>query len=467
MYNAVAVPKITYAADMWYTPKHKKVGARKNSGLVGITNRLASVQRMATLAITGAMHTTATDMLDLHAGIWPMDLMLHRVCHWAALRVASLPRSHPLHKTFKVRAREYIKTHRSLMHELVAILGIMPSIVETISPVWSAPAYEIKVRVMMSELVGDRGIAEIAEDEVQIFSDGSGQEGKVGAAVVMYKWGQRDKILRYSLGTLMEHTVFEADAVGVLMALHLLRSERGIQRATIRLDNQAVLGALSIRKPKPAQIIIDEIIVQIEETWQQARHPTFRLEIGWIKGHSRVEGNEKANQEAKKAAGGQASRVRMLPRFLMEEPLSLSTSALRQAFNAGLLSRWRNVWATFPRYMRISRIDVTMLSKGFHKLMLDLDRTQTSILMQFRTGHVLLQKHLFHINKASLPNCLTCHQEEESVHHFLFECMTWHHKRWYMGKELGSSAKAADCVLNTKKGVTELLRLLGKLQGSS
>ncbi len=77
MYNAVAVPKITYVADMWYTPKHKKVGATKNSRSVGITNRLASVQRMATLAITGAMRTMATDTLDLHAGIWPMDLMLH------------------------------------------------------------------------------------------------------------------------------------------------------------------------------------------------------------------------------------------------------------------------------------------------------------------------------------------------------------------------------------------------------
>src|SRR6266481_1076869 len=391
-----------------------------------------------------------------------MDLMLHQVCHWAALRVASLPGSHPLHKTFKVRARQYIKTHRSLMHKLVAILGIMPSIVKMISPVWSAPAYEIKARVMMSAPGGDGGIAAIAEDEGQIFSDGSGQEGKVGAAAVMCKWGQRDKILRYSLGTLMEHTVFEAGAVGVLMALHFLRSERGIWRATIRLDNQAVLGALSIHKPKPAQIIIDKIIVQIEETWQRARHPAFRLEIGWIKGHSGVERNEKADQEAKKAAGGQASRACMLPRFLMEEPLLLSTSALQQAFDVGLLSRWRNVWVTFPRYMRISRIDVTMPSKGFHKLMLGLDRTQTSIIMQFRTGHFLLQKHLFCINKASSPNCLMCHQEEELVHHFLFECMTWHHERWYLGKELGSLAKAVDCMLNMKKGVTELLRFIGQ-----
>ena len=54
-----------------------------------------------------------------------------------------------------------------------------------------------------------------------------------------------------------------------------------------------------------------------------------------------------------------------------------------------------------------------------------------------------------------------CHQEEELVHHFLFECMTWCHERWYMGKELGSLAKAADCVLNMKKGVMELLRFIG------
>ena len=47
------------------------------------------------------------------------------------------------------------------------------------------------------------------------------------------------------------------------------------------------------------QGIIDEILAQIDNIWWRARHPAFQLEISWVKGHSRVEGNEKVDGEAK------------------------------------------------------------------------------------------------------------------------------------------------------------------------
>ena len=81
MYNAVAIPKLAYVADVWYTPTCKKEGASRRSSSVGVANRLISIQRMATIAIMGAMHTTATDVLDLHAGLTPIPLVLHRICH--------------------------------------------------------------------------------------------------------------------------------------------------------------------------------------------------------------------------------------------------------------------------------------------------------------------------------------------------------------------------------------------------
>ena len=117
------------------------------------------------------------------------------------------------------------------------------------------------------------------------------------------------------------------------------------------MDNQAVLGALPERKPKPAQSLIDQILSQVETVWQRASDPTFRLEIGWVKGHSGIKGNEKVNAEAKEAAKGQSSRTRSLPDFLTGGDLPMSISAQRQAFEAAMLERWRKEWGESPRHV--------------------------------------------------------------------------------------------------------------------
>ncbi|KAG2747132.1 hypothetical protein P692DRAFT_20739651 [Suillus brevipes Sb2] len=62
-------------------------------GSAGIAERLAKVQRISTLSITGAMKFTATDTLDAHANLLPTDILLQRVCHRAALRLSTLPAS--------------------------------------------------------------------------------------------------------------------------------------------------------------------------------------------------------------------------------------------------------------------------------------------------------------------------------------------------------------------------------------
>ena len=40
LYHAVAILKMTYAVDVWYTPPHRKEDAKKDSGSVGITTSL-------------------------------------------------------------------------------------------------------------------------------------------------------------------------------------------------------------------------------------------------------------------------------------------------------------------------------------------------------------------------------------------------------------------------------------------
>ena len=113
-----------------------------------------------------------------------------------------------------------------------------------------------------------------------------------------------------------------------------------------------------------------------------------------------------------------------------------------------------------PWFSKLSHIDLSMPSNRFHKLMSKLSRAQASILTQLRSRHIPLAKHLFRISKVPSPVCPSCQSDEESVHNFLFDCPTWWHERWFMGRSLGSKAKSVDHVLSSQKGVEVLLKFV-------
>ena len=106
LYVTVALPKMTYTLDVWYTPPTKPVGQRKSIGSVGVLCQMTKLQRLASLAIVGGMKSTPTDLLDAHAGLFPIKLTLLHICHRAAVQLCTLPAMHPLHPLVKA-------THRS------------------------------------------------------------------------------------------------------------------------------------------------------------------------------------------------------------------------------------------------------------------------------------------------------------------------------------------------------------------
>ena len=394
-----------------------------------------------------------------------MALALRQACFRAALWLATLPESHPLHPLFRTGLNVTSSPTGPRYMSLRYYWEPPPDRVECITPVRPAPAHELKAKIRLSEL------SEEAEDALQgdqscirLFSDGSGLDGGIGAAAVMYRPGWGPRVLRFHLSPLTDHTVFEAEAVGhtvgVILALHMLHFKCDAKRAIIQLDNQAILGALSLRGPRPSQYLIDEITWQIDSIWEWACDPAFRLEIGWVRGHNGTEGNEKVDGEAKEATKGCTSTACNLPSFLTDETLPLSSSATKQASDTLLHGMWRSEWATSPRFSKLSRIDPSMPSNGFCKLASKLSRAQASTLIQLRSGHIPLAKHLFRISKALSPVCPSCQSDEETVHHFLFDCPTWQHKHWSMGWMLGPKAKSVDHILNNQKGVEVLLKFV-------
>jgi ribonuclease HI len=463
LYNAVAIPRMTYAADVWYTPIYKQKGRSRANGSVGVTGKLASLQRMATAAITGALRSTATDILDLHAGVLPMGLLLRRICHGAVLRLASLPASHPLHKPAIIRAKRYIKTHRSPLHELAHIFGVAPQEMETVSPPARSPSHRSRCALIIPATAEESANhASQCTAELKVYSDGSGTEGGAGAAAALLKTGQEPRILTYHLGTLDDHTTFEAEAIGLSLALHMIRLDRHASSAAIRLDNQAVIQSLQYRKPRPSQYIINFLLLQIEDVLQHATDPDFVLSIVWVKGHIDVEGNELVDGAAKAAAAGESSQEALLPPEWATSTLPASISARKQAYKMALHRQWRKDWSSSPRYAKMSRIDPSLPSNKYKQIIAELSRAQSSLIIQLRSGHIPLNAYLHRISKRDSPICTHCKDGDETVHHFLFDCTTWSYERWPLSRRLGRASRSLATLLGTKKGVDEVLKYIGR-----
>jgi ribonuclease HI len=323
-----------------------------------------------------------------------------------------------------------------------------------------------------------------ASHPVQVFCDGSGFEGGVGAAAVLYVNNRVSKILHYHLGSENDHTVYEAEGIGIAMALQLLktRSIRLIHPTSICSDSQALLKALGNQRPHAGHYILDKVhdfaedlhakqdglINNLERRealnegriWKGRKKGVIDLQLHWVPGHCDYARNEKADEEAKKAAKGLSSEAKLLPPF-MRKGLPASISALRQSFSSGLHKDWKNRWKKSPRFALHRQLDKKAPSKNFLKLVKGLDRRQASLLMQLRTGHIGLNHHLFRIRKSESPVCPHCRGiTVETVKHILLDCPFYRRERHILQSKLRRNATSIPFLLSNPAAVKHTLTFI-------
>lgn len=154
------------------------------------------------------------------------------------------------------------------------------------------------------------------------------------------------------------------------------------------------------------------------------------------------------------------SETKDLPFWMADYEYSLphSSSALKQSFNRQLVTKWKERWKTSPRYARISKIDPTFSSKKFHQLVGSLTKAQASLIC---IGHVVLNAYLHRIKKIASPQYTRCHQQQENVYHYLFECDKYRYKRHNLSRAVGRKATSLKFLLNDCKGIHAVLRYIG------
>ena len=167
--------------------------------------------------------------------------LLQNTCHRAIVRLTALPESHPLHPRIRRAARRFVSSRRSSLHRLTHHFAVILDDIESLIPARRPPhtknPHNIHIAPDKKQAIEEY---EQITDQIQVFSDGSGHNGHIGAAAVLFRAGNSTKVLRYYLGAENEHTVFEADEVGLTLAVKLISSERNLHfPISILVDNYA------------------------------------------------------------------------------------------------------------------------------------------------------------------------------------------------------------------------------------
>jgi len=224
------------------------------------------------IVVMGGLRTTPMDVLDIHAFILPIHLEIDRQCHRAATRIATLPPAHPLYKPARNCANRKVKRHKSPLHMLIQTYEIRPNDTENIRATPRNPALSHKrlfsVNIAASKDASMKEDAQ-ATEKIKVYSDGSAQNGNVGAAAILTRTEEPTRKLHFHLGPSSQHTVHEAELVGLLLGLHLIKTDKkGKTGYALGADNQAALSALNAVD----QLLVNTKLTRYSKQQQKSRN---------------------------------------------------------------------------------------------------------------------------------------------------------------------------------------------------
>ena len=382
--------------------------------------------------------------------------------------MTTLPSSNPIYKEV-CSANRHRKRHKSPLHHLALTFPLHPKDTEEITAPRHSPKWNPNVAIVIDgEKEEAVKRANEAQEEVQIFTDGSGFNEGIGVVAILRRPGKADKTLRFHLGSAKEHTVYNGEQVGMVLGAEPLRREGYLHSAYMGVDNQAAIQAVLSRDSRSGHSLTDMFLQVLQQATD--KHHLEDFQIRWVPGHVQIAGNEAVDAEAKKAAEGDTSPANLPPELRKGHnpatPICLpfNKAVLKQAHNDKLKKDISNDFTLSTRGARLRRIDPSLPSNKFAVLVDSLPRRHISVLVQLRTGHAPLNHHLARIGKVPSPACARCGAAYETVHHYILMCPAYQEERSILRRKVGSRKMNLSSLLTERSALKELLRYLARTQ---
>jgi hypothetical protein len=134
---------------------------------------------------------------------------------------------------------------------------LKPQLLENVEASRQGPKWELDVAIRIADSKEKAKQEDLADPtRIKVYTDGSGLDGKIGAAAVLYRNGVLKSKRRLHLGSMKHHTVFEGEGVGMILGLELIREEGQVEgMVSMGIDNTAAIIATHGMKPGPSHYV--------------------------------------------------------------------------------------------------------------------------------------------------------------------------------------------------------------------
>ncbi|OFC59623.1 hypothetical protein BBW68_14995 [Candidatus Erwinia dacicola] len=384
LYTAVVRPIMTYGILVWWPVMEKKYAVK----------RMESIQRAASICISGALRTTPSQALNVILHLLPTDLFCKQVAAKSALR---LRESSQLVACNKGHSR------------ILSIFPFLPKTTDFHNPIERKLnsvhniAFPTREEWKRGEVDRNTGIS--------IYTDGSKLDHRVGGGVFCATLNTNIAF------RLPDHcSVFQAEITAIKESLVVLtKSVLTTRSIYIYTDSQAALK--SLKSPMVSSKLVKECLDLLEDLTSY-----FTINLQWVPGHSDIPGNCEADELARIGTTLQLTSEKegiFMPlatckHLISEHVINIAESRWRQSITCSTSRLTWQEWSVSRtnRLLKFKRNDI---------------RTLIGVL----TGHCLIGRHASRLGVPYNDYCRSCQEveEEETVKHLLCECTALYRKR--------------------------------------
>ena len=290
VYEAMVRPVLGYGATIWLNGTRTQHNEKLLNG----------VQRLANVLITGAMPSSPGVALDVITGNIPITLWLEEKSAKGALRLKNLNHwQHPPSGKLNMRLTSHITTNEKLLKSISEVRVPHDQKTPSLS-IDQGFAVDIPNRDVFSEPIE-------SEYDVNCYTDGSKINEHVGAGIVVKS--------SPSKGCLNHNEAFHLDKHNTVLQAEVCAVGK---TATFLLDNKIEGSMIMINYDSQAAIrAIDSTVIKNSTTLEATMAlntlgESNEISLRWIPAHCGYEGNELADQLAKRGSNNdRATRIKL------------------------------------------------------------------------------------------------------------------------------------------------------------